>query len=144
MTTVLATQVARVHGANMGPTWVLSAPDGPHVGLMNLAISVLYRKCFFAHNTHYIGWIMHTFFTLLCCNPSGAGIIRIPRLLISLSVHHIDGLVQDCSNSTALAMELRSRALSYQYNDQIIYICTSPSEISSFFYCIDIPWLLIS
>ena len=26
------------HGANMGPTWVLSAPDGPHVGPMNLAI----------------------------------------------------------------------------------------------------------
>ena len=22
----------------MGPTWVLSAPDGPHVGPMNLAI----------------------------------------------------------------------------------------------------------
>ena len=28
----------QVHGANMGPTWVLSAPDGPHVGPMNLAI----------------------------------------------------------------------------------------------------------
>ena len=27
-----------VHGANMGLTWVLSAPDGPHVGPMNLAI----------------------------------------------------------------------------------------------------------
>ena len=27
-----------VHGANMGPTWVLLAPDGPHVGPMNLAI----------------------------------------------------------------------------------------------------------
>ena len=27
-------------GANMGPTWVLSAPDGPHVGPMNLAIIV--------------------------------------------------------------------------------------------------------
>ena len=26
------------HGANMGPTWALSAPDGPHVGPMNLAI----------------------------------------------------------------------------------------------------------
>ena len=26
------------HGANMGPTWVLSAPDGPHLGPMNLAI----------------------------------------------------------------------------------------------------------
>ena len=27
-----------VHGAIMGLTWVLSAPDGPHVGPMNLAI----------------------------------------------------------------------------------------------------------
>ena len=26
------------HGAKMGPTWVLSAPSGPHVGPMNLAI----------------------------------------------------------------------------------------------------------
>ena len=30
----------KVHGANMGPTWVLSAPDGPHVVPMNLAIRV--------------------------------------------------------------------------------------------------------
>ena len=29
---------SKVHGASMGPTWVLSAPDGPHVGPMNLAI----------------------------------------------------------------------------------------------------------
>ena len=29
---------SKVHGANMGPTWVLSAPDGPHVSPMNLAI----------------------------------------------------------------------------------------------------------
>ena len=28
----------KVHGANMGPIWVLSAPDGPHVGPVNLAI----------------------------------------------------------------------------------------------------------
>ena len=28
----------KVHRANMGPTWVLSAPDGPHVGPMNPAI----------------------------------------------------------------------------------------------------------
>ena len=31
---------SKVHGANMGPTWALSAPDGPHVGPMNLAIMV--------------------------------------------------------------------------------------------------------
>ena len=29
---------SQVHGANMGPTWVLSAPGGPPVGPMNLAI----------------------------------------------------------------------------------------------------------
>ena len=32
---------SKVHGANMGPTWVLLAPGGPHVGLMNLAIRVV-------------------------------------------------------------------------------------------------------
>ena len=32
---------SKVHGANMGPTWVLSAPDVLHVGLMNLAIRVV-------------------------------------------------------------------------------------------------------
>ena len=29
---------SNVHGANMGPTWVLSSPGGPHVGPMNLVI----------------------------------------------------------------------------------------------------------
>ena len=31
---------SKVHAANMGPIWVLSAPDGPHVGPMNLALRV--------------------------------------------------------------------------------------------------------
>ena len=29
-----------IHGANMGPTWVPSAPDGPHVDPMNLTIRI--------------------------------------------------------------------------------------------------------
>ena len=29
---------SKVHGANMVPTWVMSASDGPHVGPMNLAM----------------------------------------------------------------------------------------------------------
>ena len=33
---------SKVHGANMGPTWVLSSPGGPHVGPMNLAIWAIY------------------------------------------------------------------------------------------------------
>ena len=35
---------SKVHGANMGPTWVLSAPDGPHVNPMNLAIGVYHSN----------------------------------------------------------------------------------------------------
>ena len=30
--------ISKIHGANLGPIWVLLAPDRPHVGLMNLAI----------------------------------------------------------------------------------------------------------
>ena len=33
-------EACNVHRANMGPTWVLSAPDGPHVGPMHHAIRV--------------------------------------------------------------------------------------------------------
>ena len=32
--------VSKVHGANMGPAWVLPSPGGPHVGPMNFAIWV--------------------------------------------------------------------------------------------------------
>ena len=35
---ITATPDSKAHGANMGPTWVLSSPGGPHVGSMNLAI----------------------------------------------------------------------------------------------------------
>ena len=37
---------SKVHGANMGPTWVLSAPDVPHDDPMNLAI----RECNISHS----------------------------------------------------------------------------------------------
>ena len=34
------TQIAKIHGANMGPTWALPVPDGPHVCPMNIAVRV--------------------------------------------------------------------------------------------------------
>ena len=37
---------SKIHGANMGPTWVLSAPDGPHVGPMNFAIRGSFQTLF--------------------------------------------------------------------------------------------------
>ena len=39
----------KVHGAYMGPTWVLSTPDGLHVRPMNFAI----RECFSVHPCHF-------------------------------------------------------------------------------------------
>ena len=33
---------SKVHGVNMGPIWVLSAPDGPHVGPMYFAIRAVH------------------------------------------------------------------------------------------------------
>ena len=38
--TALSLPERKVPGANMGPTWGLSAPDGPHVGPRNPAIRV--------------------------------------------------------------------------------------------------------
>ena len=34
---------SKVYGANMGPTLVLLAPGGPHVGPMNIAINITVR-----------------------------------------------------------------------------------------------------
>ena len=36
---------SKVHGTNMGPTSVLSAPEGPHVSPMNLATGYSSRSC---------------------------------------------------------------------------------------------------
>ena len=48
---MLQTPDSKVHGANMGPTWVLSAPDGPHVGPMNFALRDIP-----AFGIYYVPW----------------------------------------------------------------------------------------
>ena len=40
---------SKVHGANTGPNWVLSAPNWPHVGPMNLAIRDKVKLTQFSH-----------------------------------------------------------------------------------------------
>ena len=44
---------SKVHGANMGPTWVLLAPDGPHVGPMNFAIKADILQATMFHTSRY-------------------------------------------------------------------------------------------
>ena len=45
---------SKVHGANMGPTWVLSAPDGTHVGPMNFAIREDYENAIYYRKQHIL------------------------------------------------------------------------------------------
>ena len=40
---------SKVHGANIGLTWVLSAPGGPHVGPISLAIRALLSNRWLPH-----------------------------------------------------------------------------------------------
>ena len=62
---------SKAHGANMGPTRVLSAPGGPHVGSMKLAFRVSYlpfgifnyiSKWVYdiANNKQTLKWLYHT------------------------------------------------------------------------------------
>ena len=60
----------KVHGANMGPAWVLSSPGGPHVGPMNLAIwgYILWllaqpRCCYFMYQGSTYAFTMSLGFT---------------------------------------------------------------------------------
>ena len=81
---------SKVHGANMGSTWVLSSPDGPHVGPMNRAIRVG---------------------TWLCCVLVGYGCIKpiyvipspVPFKITSL-VSEV-GLSYDCPNSDKVILK---------------------------------------
>ena len=85
-TRVSTTPDNKVHGANMGPTWVLSSPDGPHVGtwslfsgtshfivhnnsssdsysIVNTALKLKSREISFAHDVRLIRLIVLKFYT---------------------------------------------------------------------------------
>ena len=53
---------SEVHGANVGPTWVPSTPDGPHVGPMNHAIRFV--------NSGEWGWWRGTFYVCVLLSLS--------------------------------------------------------------------------
>ena len=58
---------SKVQGPNMGPNWVLSAPDGPHVGPMNLAIRVAFNTIVAADDFSQCGnYAFVTTFEFIC------------------------------------------------------------------------------
>ena len=65
---------SKIHGANMGPTWVLSAPGGSHVSPIDLAIwdmtSFTISKYFFMLWQRAIRWMLRTFYDVTGVNGS--------------------------------------------------------------------------
>ena len=57
---------SKVHGANMGPTWVLSAPNRPHVGPMNLAIRDVWVLGAWSRSTKAMHNVWLTAWNLTC------------------------------------------------------------------------------
>ena len=97
----------KVHGTNMGPTWVLSAPDGPHVGPMNLAIRGVHKLtkqsprqhlCFNVLNLIY----MYSF-GIMC---TGHEMIQVCPLLLSFHNNWIP-LSLECVSTKAGARRWR-------------------------------------
>ena len=78
----------KVNGANMEPTWVLSAPDGPHVGPMNLAIKVTIQGEYLAtmeESGSGVGWQRWVSLALACVSRFMSGSSNsIPAYLFDL------------------------------------------------------------
>ena len=79
---------SKVHVAHMGPTWVLSAPSGPHVGPMNLAIRGGFLEASDNQavcriiSEHLYTWLVLYCFIVLCDGwfyPCPSIVIRLPQ-----------------------------------------------------------------
>ena len=93
-------QDSKVHEANMGPTWVLSAPDGPKVGPWTLLSGIFQKNCMVVRTGRKsILWWHHglhheTILTYLVCLWKYLRLI-IPVILV---LNHILSYLQ-CSSS---------------------------------------------
>ena len=93
---------SKVHGANKGPTWVLSAPDGPHVGPMDLAIRV-------SMSWHHK--IVSCDFQFLCSKCRWTGIFA-PFPMVLIPIAHIRLIYSVCYLFIYLFVNCFARQLS--------------------------------
>ena len=88
---------SEVHGANMGPTWVLSAPDGPHVGPMNPAlrgtkrvIKIINMAATIAY--FYCHWSLSVNPMINFCAVREKNVVKIPTMLMNVKHSLEEGL----------------------------------------------------
>ena len=128
---------SKVHGDNMGPPWVLSAPDGPHVGPMNLTI---YQGCCFLAlytDVSCIQWIGHRDREEACpyCRKwwyqygRSGGLSKITLMFYHLMVNYIAGFW----------VPLLIHVLNFNWNPgKLLILCTTGLSWS---ILTSVPWL---
>ena len=111
-------------GANMGPTWGLSAPDGPHVGPMNLAIrcppkqyvtsiqAIVTRCCKCTHSNTYSCAVV----AVLCC---------LDGFVISLAKRHMTGRELRCDGCGSLHFSRHVVTLLISIIDAGLWACVA-------------------
>ena len=86
---------SKVHGANMGLTWVLSAPDWPLVGPMNLAIRV--RSCYARYRKQVLMLVLPVIYSLLVWAKDSPlyqpGAVYQGQYLCRVTMSHVPGLL---------------------------------------------------
>ena len=100
---------SKVHGANMGP-WVLSAPDGSHVGPMNLAIRDIYVVTVLPLYPISIQWDIHS------------GIYDHDTYIYYLK-HGSVYLIADIGNKTATNLMTLPLYVSTSYSNYLFSLC---------------------
>ena len=97
---IVASPDSKDHRANMGPTWVLSAPGGSHVGPMNLAITVVLFNCLYIPQCYYSGFIVKG---PLCLGRKPKNELLYPRILYAPNIqsqHTKDNYTECISHAT--------------------------------------------
>ena len=94
----------------MGPTWVLSAPDGPHLGPMNLAIRVVFVREYIYDRWRRVGGFPHkepvmpiinVFFNMLAwanrwANSTVVGDLIVVLIVLRICVYMTLNFGHDC------------------------------------------------
>ena len=121
---------SKVRGANMGPTWVLSAPERPHVGPMNLVISAVTSLLWMRKTSpcHDVIMILHRW-----CTLSTAVVMDTRPVLLILPLVLMTALGQTDIDYFCPA-DLNCRCTTLNQTTSLVQLVCHPMILSSWVY----------
>ena len=110
---------SKIHGANMGPTWVLSSPGGPHDGPMNLAIRVVNEMNYIVPFTKTKGFC--SLFYVIWIHPAEKYLEGVIRIIVEYTwwpygLEILSTLLALCAEKPLVTNELTSQVASIADN----------------------------